>query len=171
MPCSAALIKAPVCVKEDVTVKDAMALMSGHGLRTLPVMDGHGRFVGMFGLNVLLDNLLPVSVRMQDGLERLDFLEGASPGVAKRLLKLEKKRVSELMISVADLPTIHAETAIWEGIRMMVVHGSPLAAVDPQTGLFQGLLSEQSVIANLEHVIEEMEKTPDVYFHKNKNNG
>lgn len=164
MPCRDALIESPIYIDSNSSIDSALDLMSENGLRKMPVLDSHGHLVGMFGLCTLLTNLLPVSARIEDGIPSLDFIKGSAAGVAKRLKKLKSHKVREFMVPLADMPTVRLDTPIWEVIRLIVKHGSPLAVMDADTKNFTGLVSEQSILSNLENLIEEMEKTPQTYF-------
>lgn len=157
MTCAQAVIQKVTILSPDQTVEEALDTLEKKKIRTAPVLDDDGKLLGMFGFHSLLTNLLPVSVTMDDGLQRLDFVIGAAPGVAKRLRKLKPQKLENIMDRKAVV--VQPETPIWEAIRVIVKHGSPLPVVDEGSGMFVGLITEQSAIEELEKSDEELQAT------------
>ena len=153
-PCINTIVKDPICLKPEQTVAQAMEIFKQANIRSLPVLDEQGRYLGLFGLRHVLKQLLPKSVTMADGLENLDFIEDATPGIAKRLMKLNDVAVSEVMDPEAM--TLAPDTATWEAVRVMALHGSPIALVDKETKKFEGLISRQTLLADLETHVQQM---------------
>ncbi|MBL4588722.1 MAG: CBS domain-containing protein [Alphaproteobacteria bacterium] len=160
MSCESAMITEVITAKPDETVETVLARLSKHSLRCVPVIDDEGVLVGLFCLNKVLENLLPVAVTMPDGLQRLNFVVGAAPGIAKRLNKLISKNISEVMDE--DMYVVHPTTQSWEAIRLMVRYGSPIPVVEKDTGKLCGLISEQSSILELDQVIRQLEKDGEI---------
>lgn len=145
-----------ISVPPDTEVEDAMALLKKHNIRALPVLDQNKKFLGMFGSRYVLAGLLPVSVRMDDGLQGLDFVVGAAPGIGKRLRKLKPQKVETVMDR--NIVVTYPDTPLLEVIRLLVQYGSPLPVVDEDTGIFIGIVTEQSAIVELEKPDDELEK-------------
>ncbi len=160
MSCDTAMITEVITAKEDETVEEALNRLNKHSLRCLPVVNNDGALMGLLSLNKVLESLLPVAVTMPDGLQRLNFVVGASPGIAKRLNKIRAKKVSEVMNE--DMYVVHPTTPTWEAIRLMVKYGSPIPVVEKETGKLCGLISEQSSIKDLDGVIEQLEKEGEI---------
>lgn len=156
MTCEHAMITEIIKAHPDDTVEEVLDRLDEHNIRAVPVVDDNGCMVGMFCLNTVLENLLPVAVTMPDGLQRLNFVVGAAPGVAKRLYKLKPKKVSEIMDT--DTLVVHPDTQTWEAIRLMVKYGSPIPVVEEESGKLLGLISEQSALADMNHIIKELEQ-------------
>ena len=154
-PCIDAIIKEPVCLTPDQTVREAMEIFNIQNIRSLPVLDSEDRFLGIFGLRHLLMGLLPMAVQIKDGLENLDFMEGTSPGISKRLRKLYNVKVSDLLDPEAI--TLEPDTPTWEALRVMVYHGSPVSLVDKKTQKFKGLISRQTLLSELEHKVQALD--------------
>lgn len=160
MPCKDAVITGEILkVSPDNTVAEAMELFETKRIRGMPVVDANNKLVGLFTLRCLLNSLLPVAATMEQGLESLDFVVGTSPGVAKRLRKIQDKKVSEIMVS--KFQTVHPDTSTWEAVRIMAVYGSPVPVVDEGTGDFIGLVSGQSMLKHLNNKLEELDKDED----------
>lgn len=155
MPCSDAMIKNVVYVHPNDTVAKVMALFEERHFHSVAVVDDDGIYVGLFSLRTVLNQLLPVSVRMADGLENLDFIIGASPGVAKRLRKMQTMTMADVM--ERDAVTLYADTHTWEAIRVMAKYGSPIPIVEEKTNRFVGMISSQSMMENLRVVLKQVE--------------
>lgn len=142
-------------VGPDWKVGDAIDLLDKKGVRAVPVVDNQNKLLGMLSTHQLIKNLLPVSATMEDGLQRLSFVIGAAPGVAKRLRSTSEKKVSEVMAK--DIVVVHPETPTWEALRLLTLYGSPLPVVTSHKGTLVGIISEQSALEELRRLGEEME--------------
>lgn len=156
MPCETAIIRDAYTVKPDMLVADALEYLKENRIRMAPVVDDDGKLCGAFSLSVLLKSLLPISVTMDEGVQRLEFVIGAGPGVAKRLRKTKPRTVREVMAT--DIVVVHPTTAIWEIVRLLVKYGSPIPVIEEQSGKFVGVVSEQSSIEELHSILIEVEK-------------
>jgi CBS domain-containing protein len=136
----------------DDTIGDTLTLLGQHGIRAIPIVDAAGTLVGWFNFDVVLANLLPGPITVEHhGLEdanlRLDYLVDAGDSVANRLKTLSAVKLREVMSS--DVPAVHPDTPLWEGIRMLFQHGSPVPVVEESGRRLLGLLSVPSVICEL----------------------
>ena len=154
MPCETATLTEVFTVTPDMKVEDALAYIHEKNVRAMPVIED-GKLVGMFSLEALMKSLLPVSVTMEEGLQKLGFVIGAGPGIAKRLKKVKLQTVADMMQK--DVIVVHPSTATWEAIRLMVKYGSPIPVIEEESGNFIGIISEQSAMTDLENLLEEME--------------
>ncbi|NCO03141.1 MAG: CBS domain-containing protein [Alphaproteobacteria bacterium] len=153
-PCSDAMIKDVITIRPDNTVEEAIVIFENAGIRSLPVVNDKGKLVGLFGLRHVLLNLLPKSVTMDDGVRRLDFILDAAPGIAKRLKKTLPLKVEEIMDK--NPTALERDTSMWEAVRVMALHGSPLSIIDPKTGDFVGMISRQTLLKDLHRMVDEM---------------
>jgi CBS-domain-containing membrane protein len=156
MPCETAIVEDVFTVSPDMNVDEALHFIQEKEIRAVPVVDENRRMVGLLSLSVLLKNLLPVSVTMEEGLQKLDFLMGAGPGIAKRLRKIKKQTVADVMTQ--DAVVLHPTTPIWEAIRLLVKYGSPLPVVDEESRKLLGIISEQSALKDLHQILQEIEE-------------
>jgi CBS-domain-containing membrane protein len=156
MICRHALVTDVISAGPENTLADALALLEHHGIRALPIVDETRTLVGYFSFEVLLSRLLPGAITLEHhGLEdtnlRLDYLMDAEEKVAQRLGELLPVKLAEVM----GPPTlvVHAETPLWEGIRQLVRHGSPIPVVEVGSNELLGLLSVQSVMGELAKLV------------------
>ena len=158
MPVLDAIITNTITISPGQTVSEALAVLRDKGLRVVPVIDENNKFLGIFSIKVVIDNLLPVSVRMNDGLEGLGFMQGSAMGVAKKYKKLLPMRVGDVMRT--DCHVLKPDTPLWEGARLMTIHGSPLPVIDDDNKLV-GVLAGQSLLFRLEDLMQELDSEED----------
>jgi CBS domain-containing protein len=149
MPCHSAAVQNLLTFSVDTPVEEALAAMKEKNCRSAPVLDKDGKVIGVFSVRILLKNLLPVSVAVQDGLY-LDTTVAAAPGVAKRLRKIETLTVGEIM--ERKFVSVYPETPVWEAVNLIVQHGAPVMVEDQESGCLLGLISEQSLLDELQRM-------------------
>lgn len=152
MPCRDAYIANPIILKGSATFDEALAVVEGHNIRSAPVVDTEGQFLGLFGGRSTFKALLPVSVTMEGGLNNIDFFLGASAGIAKKLKKIGTHPILEYLDQKAEVG--YPDMPIVEAMRLMIKQGSPLVIVDRETGVFKGIVSEQSIMTSIRHMQE-----------------
>lgn len=158
MSCKEALVPSPYKVSPEQPVKEALAMLEQNQIRIAPVVDATGELVGMFGLNTMMEDLLPVAAQIEDGLEDLDFMVGGAPGAAKKIRKLGPTPVRNHMNSEIEELVLHPETPILEVIRKLTRYGSPLPVVEEDSMKFVGLVSEQTCLKRLHEILADVER-------------
>jgi CBS domain-containing protein len=157
MPCRLAMLESVVSLAPEQTATEALEILKHHNIRSAPVLESDGTYIGVFSLHSVFHSLLPIAVTMEGGLDQLDFVIGATPGVAKRLKKTGAKPVKECLDE--ETQTVTPETSLWEGVRIIVRHGSPVPVVR-EDGKFAGLMTEQSCLATLQSLQEDATSHP-----------
>ncbi|MFA7276517.1 MAG: CBS domain-containing protein [Pseudobdellovibrionaceae bacterium] len=156
MACREALIPNVVTARPDMTVEETLEIISQNGIRSVPVVDNHGKFLGMFGLHALMDDLLPTAARVEGGITDLGFVIGGAPGAAKRIRKLAPQSVAHHVVVNPSEAILSPDLSMLETIRRISKHGSPLPVVGDD-GEFVGLVSEQSCLSYLHRVLDDVE--------------
>lgn len=151
MPCHAAIADKALSLKVDTTVEKALKAMKKAGAEYAPVTED-GVIVGLLSYQIIMKNLLPVSVAMSDGIQ-LDVQIQAAPGIAKRLRNVLPLTVDALM-ERKDFPVVYPETPTWEGVNMLVQTGLPLTVIDPETQKYIGLITQTSLLEELQRLQE-----------------
>lgn len=148
MPCHAAIVKKLITVSPDDTVEKVIAVLRKNKITAVPVVDKAGALQGFFSMKILLKNLIPVSVVMNDGVQ-MDIKVSAAPGVAKRLMKVKPLPVSEIM--ERKYVSVIPDAPIWEGVSVLISHGGPLPVID-ESGKFTGIMTYDSIVEALEKI-------------------
>lgn len=152
MPCHAAIADKALTIKVDSTIEKALKAMKKAKVEYAPVIDADGVLIGLLSYNILMKNLLPVSVNMSDGIQ-LDVNIPAAPGIAKRLRNVMLLTVDTVM-ERKDFPVVYPETPTWEGVNMMVQTGLPLTVIEPETQKYIGFISQTSLLDELQRLQE-----------------
>ncbi len=150
MPCHAAIVDKALVLKTDMTVEKALKDMAKAKSEAAAVVDKKGIVAGFFSHQLLMKNLLPVSVAMADGIQ-LDVKIPAAPGIAKRLKKVLPLTVEEIM-ERKEFPIVYPSTPLWEGVNLLVQHGQSLTVIDPDTKKYIGLITQTSALNELERL-------------------
>lgn len=154
MPCHATIDQNSICVKQTETIETIVALMQERGQSIVAVENEDGVFEGVFSLQTLMKNSLPVSVAMNDGVQ-MDIKVPAAPGIAKRLDKVLPLPVQGFIDR--QIVVIRPDTAIWQGVSLLIQHGEPLVVVDTDKQTFVGFMTFQTAYAELNRLKESEE--------------
>lgn len=144
-----ALVTDVVTVKPEDTVKSALELLEKNNIRAMPVVDDEGNYLGMFNTIQLLKKLLP-HIASENTLPTLDFIQHAAPQIAKRLKEVETTKVRDAMSK--EIVPITVSVPHTEAMMRLVRHGSPLPVVHKGSSKFHGLLTEQSMLIELQKI-------------------
>ena len=79
----------PTVLKPTDMIKTAIGYIMEHRYRNLPVIDDEGRYLGSFGVNCLLKNVLPKAAMMKQGLENVSFVQETLADLHNRLIELD----------------------------------------------------------------------------------
>jgi CBS-domain-containing membrane protein len=160
MSCASALVPGAVTVGPEQTIGDALGLLQQYGLRALPMTDDNGALIGRFNLDVVLSNLLPSAITVEthglmDANLRLDFVSNGEEDIVERFRLLRSVKLADVMEPC--LATVTPDTPLWEGIRQLFHWGSPIPVVEAHSQRLLGVLSVQSVMAELARRLAERE--------------
>jgi len=145
-----ALVTEVITIRPEETVKTALALMDISNIRALPVVDENGDYIGMFSTHQLLKKLLPHIATTENNLPTLDFIQHAAPQIAQKLRELEPLKMGDVVDR--SVPPIFAGIPHTEAMMRLVRHGSPVPVVHKGTSRFHGLLTEQSMLEELQKI-------------------
>lgn len=173
MPCKDAMVTAVITAKPEDKVLDVLNTFDKKGIRSVPVVDGNDKLVGVFSFSQLLRHILPATSTLAEGdiLHRytnmmdldLSHLEGTSPWLAKRLTRVLAKTVEEVMFKGDQFGWVKPNTPLREGVHMMVKFDSPLPVVNSDADMkLVGIISSQTAVRALVQLHEEVEKGAEV---------
>ena len=152
MPSHAAMIEKPLVFSLDTTVEDALKDMDKKKQSHAAVLDEEGRLVGKVSHEIILSNLLHVSVAVNDGIP-MDIPVNAAPGIAKRLKKLALVSLEQVM-ERKKIAVVMPETPVWECVNRMLTVGAPVFVIEDQSGKFLGTITAQSIVHELDRLHE-----------------
>lgn len=139
MSCAEIMTADPLTLKEGDSVADAAKALIAHRYINLPVVDGMGRFLGMFGIYDLLGLLVPRVALAGDLIPNLRFMSDDPAELRERLKAAESKSVGECCDRQAVV--LHPDTPEIEAIRLFCLRHTSLAVVERETGKLLGIVS------------------------------
>ena len=129
----------PTVLKPTDTIKVAAAYILDNRYRALPVVDDEGRYLGIFGVNCLLRQVLPKAVMMESGLENVGFIHETLHDLHERLSEVENEPISICMHS--DITTVTPNTPLVETLLLLYRTRISIPVVAPGTGKLVGMIS------------------------------
>lgn len=142
----------PRTLRPEQTVGEALRILLAHWMLAIPVVDDHGRYLGMFGKSQLLQLALPSIARdrpLPHGAHPvgLSFSSETLADMRARLREAIHQPVSRFADATA--PVLHPDTPTAETILMLNRARNFLPVVDRGTGRFIGMVSTWEVLAKL----------------------
>ncbi len=133
------------CIDARLPLPEALRLMLERDVSVLPLCEA-GKWVGLITLTDVLNQIIPMSARIEGGLTDLSFAGDASGLLVDHLKKLSGK----LAVDAArrDLPTLRPDHPLLETALQLSQHGSPLPVVDRE-GHLLGMLTRRALLGHL----------------------
>jgi len=131
------------------TVADAIGRMLADRVSDMPVIDGAGRFAGMFRLQRLFEVLLPKAALMDYGMPDLAFVSETLPHLRQRLRAIADHPVRDY-VTHADKDAVKPDTSPLEIVLKLYKGANAVPVVDPATGALVGLATARDVLAALQ---------------------
>ena len=151
MPCHAAMTDTFITALETETVERLLKRMNKASVTAATITDENGKLTGLFSLKNLLRNASPVSVSMGGTMSSNITLQSA-PGIAKRMQKIKPLTAREFMLTKFQI--VYPETPTWEGLKILLDQDEPLVVIDRDSQKPLGLVTEMSIMDELERMQE-----------------
>jgi CBS domain-containing protein len=129
-------------------VPAAVRMMKEHGMRNLPVVDGEGKFLGVFTTVHLIELLLPRAATMEGGLNDLTFVHDTLDDVRQRWNEVQDHRVGDF-IETEDIPVATAETSLIEVLLLIFQNRTHITIVNEDSKKVVGVVTFSKVIDSL----------------------
>ena len=146
MPCHAAMNDKFLKVLISDPIDKTLAKMDKQKTDFAIVTDKKGRFEGIFKIQSLFKNLLPVSIAMPEGLQA-NVRMSAAPGIAKRLKKVEPLALEQFI--ERNVPAVQPETPLWVAVKLLVEHAGPIVVIDADKESAVGVMNTKTVLDEL----------------------
>ena len=139
MSITAIMSKSPITISEQESVADGAAKLVSNHFTSLPVVDEHGVYVGMFGLYDLLGLLVPRVALAGDLMANLRFIADDPEDLRNRYRDIRERRVGE--VANRNAPRLDPDSPEVEAIRLFCRNHMSLPVVDRQSGRVIGIVS------------------------------
>jgi CBS domain-containing protein len=139
MTCSALMTTDPLTARESETVGTAAEKLISHHYINLPVVNGAGKFLGMFGIYDLLSLLVPRVALAGGLLPNLRFISDDPEELRARYREVKSRLVGE--VADREAVVLYPETPEIEALRLFCRHHTTLAVVERGTRKLAGIVS------------------------------
>jgi CBS domain-containing protein len=147
MTCSALMTKDPLTARESETVGAASEKLIAHHYINLPVVDGAGKFLGMFGIYDLLSLLVPRVALAGGQLPNVRFISDDPRDLRTRYREIRSRLIGE--VADREAVVVHPDTPEIEALRLFCRHHTTLAVVERGSRKLVGIMSYWDAIRAL----------------------
>jgi CBS-domain-containing membrane protein len=137
---------------ENAPLHEAVSIITSKRLAALPVINEQGMFVGIIGVNGLLEMLLPRAVRSalagnHDSVPGLSFMDDNMNELRDRLASLSDVTVGKL--AKRDVPVIYQDSPVMEAVLLLLRGEDDVAMVERETHKFICMMSALDLLHTL----------------------
>ena len=129
----------PTALKPTDTIECAADYIMQHRYRNLPVVDENFCYVGMFGVNSLLKQVIPKAVFLPQGLENVSFIHESFEDLFQRFADVKDQPISTWMN--CDIKPVAPDTPLTEIMMQLYKTKSSIPVVEPGTCKLLGMIS------------------------------
>jgi CBS-domain-containing membrane protein len=129
----------PSTLKPDDSVEYAVQFIMQKRYRNLPVIDDTGCYLGMFGVNCLLRQVLPKAVFMDRGLKNVGFIHESLGDLYKRYAVAKDEPISSCMST--DIKSVFPFTPLTETLLQLYDTRFSIPVVEPDSCKLLGMIS------------------------------
>lgn len=136
----------PATLQAQQTFAEGFAMLRERRIRSLPVLDEQGRYLGLFEVRDVWEVLLPRAAMLGDrSLQGLSFVGGSSAEMQARLTAAAGRPVSDF-VGNEELTAVPPGTSVKEAVLLLYRHGGILPVVDASRRLL-GIVSTWEILA------------------------
>jgi CBS-domain-containing membrane protein len=137
----------PSVLHKDEPIRKGVELIMEHRYRNIPVVDDHGCYQGIFGVNCLLRLILPKAVVVERGLTTVPFVSDTLRDLRVRLKSVEEKPVTHCLTH--DATVVAPDTPLVETLLILYRTRTSVPVVEPDSGCLVGMISYWDVGARI----------------------
>jgi len=137
---------------ENAPLHKAVSIITSKRLAALPVINEQGQFVGIIGVNGLLELLLPQAVRSalaedEDNVPDLSFMDDNMAELKNRLTHMAETPVGTL--AKRDAAVIYPDSPVMEAVLLLLRGEDEVAMIDRETRKFICMVSALDLLHTL----------------------
>ncbi len=129
----------PTTLNPDDTIGRAADYIMKNRYRNLPVVDENFCYVGMFGVNCLLKQVIPKAVFMRDGLRNVSFIHESFEDLFQRFAEVKDQPISICMSH--EIKPIAPDTPLTETMMQLYNTRASIPVVETGTCKLLGMIS------------------------------
>jgi CBS domain-containing protein len=147
MNCAAIMTSNPPVIPDSASVADAAAKLVAERASSLPVVDGSGRYIGMFGIRDLLGLLVPRGALAGDLVPNLRFLGDDADALRHKFQATGTLTAGAMADRRAA--TLHPDMPEIDALRAFARDQATLAVIARDTGKLVGMVDCRNAIQAL----------------------
>lgn len=129
----------PITLKSTDTIECAAKYIMEKRYRSVPVVDENFCYMGMFGVNCLLKQVIPKSVLMHQGLKNVSFIHESIEDLYQRFDEVKHYPISVCMNN--EIPPVTPNTPLTETLLQLYEMRSSIPVVEKDTCKLLGMIS------------------------------
>ena len=129
----------PTTLKQDDTIGRAANYIMTNRYRNVPVVDENFCYVGMFGVNCLLKQVIPKAVFLPKGLENVSFIHESFDDLFHRFAEVKDQPISICMSK--EIKPISPDTPLTETMMQLYKTRASIPVVESGTCKLLGMIS------------------------------
>ncbi len=129
----------PTTLNPTDTIECAANYVMQHRYRNLPVVDENFCYVGMFGVNCLLKQVIPKAVFLPQGLENVSFIHESFGDLFHRFEEVKDQPISICMSH--EINPVAPETPLTETMMQLYTTRASIPVVEAGTCKLLGMIS------------------------------
>ena len=129
----------PTTLKQDDTIGRAANYIMTNRYRNVPVVDENFCYVGMFGVNCLLKQVIPKAVFLPQGLENVSFIHESFEDLFHRFSEVKDQPISICMSK--EIMPVAPDTPLTETMMQLFNTRASIPVVEPGTCKLLGMIS------------------------------
>ncbi len=129
----------PTTLKPTDSIECAAKYIMERRYRSLPVVDDNFCYLGMFGVNCLLKQVIPKAVFMDKGLKNVSFIHESLEDLYQRFSDVKDQPISVCMTT--EINSISPDTALTDTLLQLYETRASIPVVEPGTCKLLGMIS------------------------------
>lgn len=129
----------PTSLKPTDSIESGAEIIMNSRYRSLPVVDDDFCYVGMFGVNCLLKQVIPKAVFMNHGLENVSFIHESFEDLADRYNEVKHQPISICMSQ--EIQPVTPDTPLTETLLQLYETRASIPVIEEDSCKLLGMIS------------------------------
>lgn len=129
----------PITLSPSDTIECASDFVMRNRKRSVPVVDENFCYLGMFGVNCLLKQVIPKSVLMHQGLENISFIHESLEELYQRYAEVKDEPIAVCMSQ--EIEPVSPDTPLTETLLQLYETRASIPVVEKDSCKLLGMIS------------------------------
>ena len=137
----------PIALRQTDTIEHAAKYIMKNRFRSLPVVDDNFCYMGIFGVNCLLKQVIPKAVFMEHGLENVSFIHESFEDLYERFSEMKDQPIAVCMNQ--DVKPITPDTPLTDTMLQLYETRMSIPVVEHDSCKLLGMISYWDIGDNI----------------------